>query len=65
MLSQKQLADESGVSLRTVQGFEANKRALQSLALSAIERVFVDQGIVLISDLDWSGVKISNHHQPK
>lgn len=57
-LSQKQLADESSVGLRTVQGFEAGERPLQTLAMSAVERVFTKEGIVFISDPTWSGVKI-------
>ncbi|MCJ2106018.1 helix-turn-helix transcriptional regulator [Methylobacterium sp. E-041] len=57
-LSQKQLAEISGVSLRTVQGFEAGERSLQSLAMSALEGVFAGRGIVMIADSKWTGVKV-------
>lgn len=62
-LSQKQLAEESFVSLRSVQGFETGDRPLQRLAMSAIERVFAEKGIVIISDQEWSGVKMATHRQ--
>lgn len=57
-LSQKQLADAAGVSLRTVQGFERGDRVLQSLAMSAVERVFQSEGIVFVGQSGWIGVKI-------
>ncbi|MBP33033.1 helix-turn-helix transcriptional regulator [Methylobacterium sp.] len=57
-LSQKQLADAAGVSLRTVQGFERGDRTLHRLAMNAIERVLNDKGIVLITQTDWIGVKL-------
>ncbi|PJI55952.1 transcriptional regulator [Methylobacterium radiotolerans] len=63
-ISQKQLAEDSGVSLRAVQGFEAGERPLQSLAISAIERLLQDRGIVIIADSRWSGVKIDQRHKP-
>ena len=63
-VSQKQLADSAGISLRTLQGFEAGERDLQSLALSAIERFLAEQGIRLINDSNWSGVKLALHAKP-
>ncbi|WP_412758545.1 helix-turn-helix domain-containing protein [Methylobacterium radiotolerans] len=62
-LSQKQLAEEAHVGLRSLQGFEAGERPLQSLAMSAIVRVLREKGIVLIADTRWSGVKIDKFHQ--
>ncbi|WP_427902244.1 helix-turn-helix domain-containing protein [Methylobacterium fujisawaense] len=58
-LSQKELAESAGVSLRTLQGFEAGDRELQSLALSAIKRILEEKGIALIRQDDWIGVKLS------
>ncbi|MBP32431.1 MAG: transcriptional regulator [Cupriavidus sp.] len=63
-ISQQQLAEWSGVSLRSIQGFEAGERNLQSLALSAVERVLGAQGIVLIEQQDWTGVKLRLPRQP-
>ena len=57
-ISQKQVADESCVSLRSIQGFESGERLLQSLAMSAIVRVYEDRGIVFISENNWCGVKL-------
>jgi transcriptional regulator with XRE-family HTH domain len=57
-MTQKQLAEESCVSLRSIQGFEAGSRPLQSLALSAIVRVLEDKGIVMLLDECWIGVKL-------
>lgn len=57
-LSQRMLAVESSVSLRSVQGFEAGERSLQSLAMSAIVRVLAERGIVFLSDATSLGVKI-------
>jgi len=57
-ISQKQLADAAGLSLRTVQGFERADRTLHSLALDAIERILQAEGISLISQSDWTGVKL-------
>lgn len=57
-LSQKQLADAAGVSLRTIQGFERGDRVPQSLAMSAVERVFQSEGIVFVAQSGWIGVKI-------
>lgn len=62
-MSQKQLAEEAEVSLRSVQGFEAGNRILQRLALLALERVFDRRGILLISEDGWCGVKISTVHR--
>ena len=58
-VSQRELADWCGLSLRSVQGFESGQRALQSLALSAIERILTTRGIVVIDEKDWTGVKLS------
>ena len=55
-LSQKQLADSSGVSLRSIQGFEAGERELQGVAKSAITRFLEAEGILLISSHDTTGV---------
>ncbi|WP_409567196.1 helix-turn-helix domain-containing protein [Methylobacterium sp. E-016] len=63
-LSQKQLADESGISLRSVQGFEAGERSLQGLAMSALEGVLAVRGIVMIADSKWIGVKFLVSHSP-
>lgn len=57
-LSQQQLADAAGLSLRSVQGFERGDRALQSLAMDAITRLFEKKGIALIVQPDWVGVKL-------
>ena len=57
-MSQKELAEESRVSLRSIQGFEAGKRPLQGLALAAIERVLELRGIVLLSGPGWIGLKL-------
>jgi len=57
-MSQKQVSEESCVSLRTIQGFESGERVLQSLAMSAIVRVYEDRGIVFISENNWRGVKL-------
>lgn len=64
-LSQKQLAEESCVSLRSIQGFEANERTLQSLAVSSIERVFIARGVSLVEDSDRVGVCIERGRLPK
>lgn len=63
-LSQRQLADEAGLGLRSVQGFETGTRSLQSLAMGAVERVFAEKGISFISDPYWLGVKIKVSCQP-
>ena len=64
-ISQKQLADAAGVSLRTVQGFERGDRPLHSLAMDAIERFLKAEGIALITQPDWVGVKLKNTIKPK
>lgn len=63
-ISQQQLAEESCVSLRTVQGFEAGKRPIQSLTMTAIVRVLAGRGVVIESDETWLGVRIERSHQP-
>lgn len=55
-LSQRQLADSSGVSLRSIQGFEAGERELHRVAKIAITRFLESQGISLISSHDATGV---------
>lgn len=57
-ISQKQLAEAAGLSLRTLQGFEAGERALHSLALGAIDRILEAEGIILITETGWTGVKL-------
>ncbi|MGU3451921.1 helix-turn-helix domain-containing protein [Methylobacterium sp. 391_Methyba4] len=59
--SQKELAEATGVSLRSIQGFEAGDRVLQSLAMSAVERILESEGIDLINQADWIGVKLRLH----
>ena len=59
--SQKELADAAGVSLRSIQGFEAGERVLQSLAISAVERILQSEGIELINQADWIGVRLRIH----
>lgn len=56
--TQRKLAEESSISLRSVQGFEAGEHALRSAALVMIERIFQEKGIVFVSDPDWIGAKI-------
>lgn len=56
--SQKELAEAAGLSLRTIQGFEAGERVLQSLAMSAVERILHSEGIEFIDRADWLGVKL-------
>lgn len=57
-LSARQLAEESSISLRSVQGFERGEHALRSVAMAAIERIFAEKGVVFDSDLEWLGVKV-------
>lgn len=57
-LSQKQLAASTGISLRSLQGFEHGDRKLHSLTLNAIVGILDRQGIVLIDQRDWIGVKL-------
>lgn len=57
-LSARQLAEESSISLRSVQGFERGEHALRSVAMAAIERIFGKKGVVFNSDPEWVGVKI-------
>ena len=57
-MSQKSLADESRVSLRSIQGFEAGERPLQSLALAAIVRVVELRGVALLNEPGWTGLKL-------
>lgn len=58
-LSQRQLAEDSRISLRSVQGFERGEHALRSAAMTAIEGIFSNKGVVFISDPDWTGAKIA------
>lgn len=55
-LSQKELAIYSGVSLRTVQGFEAGERELQSMALNTIARILNEKGVVFVTEPTKIGV---------
>lgn len=57
-LSQKELAELSLVSQRSIQGFESGERIIQPLSLSAILRIFEDRGIVFLSESGWTGVKL-------
>lgn len=55
-LSQKELAISSGVSLRSVQGFEAGERELRSMALNTITRILEEKGVVLVTESTKIGV---------
>ncbi len=57
-VSQSQLAEWAGVGLRSLQGFERGERQIQSLAIEAVERILQREGIVLITEPGWTGVKL-------
>lgn len=62
-LSARQLAEESSISLRSVQGFERGEHALRSVAMAAIERIFGEKGVVFHSDHEWLGVKMKTPNE--
>lgn len=62
--SQKELAETAGVGLRRLVDFEGGERQLNLSSLLALEKVLSDQGVQLIDEPDFVGVKIRREKVP-
>jgi transcriptional regulator with XRE-family HTH domain len=57
-LTQRELAERAGLGLRTLVHFENEERQLTPSGMIALEKVLSDQGIQLINEPDFIGVKV-------
>lgn len=64
-LSQRQVAEASGISLRSLQGFERSEHGLRGSAMAAVEGIFSRAGVDFITEPDWVGAKLIASRQPK
>jgi transcriptional regulator with XRE-family HTH domain len=56
--SQKDLAAETQIGLRSLIDFENGAKPLKPPLMVALEKAFSDHGVVWIDEPDWVGVKI-------
>lgn len=57
-LSQKELAQLSGVGHRTLQGFESGERPIGEVYLRAMREILEERGIIFTSEPGSTGVKL-------